>query len=197
MTEALDREGRRQAILDAALELFAERGFHGTAVPAIAERAGVGAGTVYRNFESKEQLVNELYRTWKRRFAEHLLAAWPHRAAPREQVAHVWRSSLEFAGAHPWAVSFTELHHHADYLDDASRALHAELHQRFIALIEGLQASLALRQDVDAEVIIAVFEGVFMRLRRADYQSDAQGVGGLDASLLEQAERCVWEAIRA
>ena len=40
------------AILEAALALFAERGYDGTPVPLIAEKAGVGAGTIYRYFES-------------------------------------------------------------------------------------------------------------------------------------------------
>src|SRR5438067_8425981 len=42
---------KREAIMSAALELFVERGFYGTAVPEIAERAEVGAGTIYRYFE--------------------------------------------------------------------------------------------------------------------------------------------------
>ena len=49
---------KREAILAAALEAFVEKGFHGTAVPEIAARAGVGAGTIYRYFESKEAVVN-------------------------------------------------------------------------------------------------------------------------------------------
>lgn len=189
----MPREARRQAILDAALELFAARGFHGTAVPTIAEQAGVGAGTVYRNFESKEHLVNELYRIWKVRLVEFLLAEWPQQASPREQIAHVWRRALEFAVEHPTAVSFTELHHHADYLDDESRALQEALHQRFVELIERQQAARALRDDVNPDVIIAVFEGVFMRLRHEVERSGE----GLDERILAQAERCIWEAIRA
>jgi AcrR family transcriptional regulator len=43
---------KREAIMAAALDLFVERGFYGTAVPEIAEKAGVGAGTIYRYFES-------------------------------------------------------------------------------------------------------------------------------------------------
>ncbi|MEQ9367019.1 MAG: helix-turn-helix domain-containing protein, partial [Leptospirales bacterium] len=56
---------KAQAILDASLELFAEKGYDGTAVPLIAEKAGVGAGTIYRYFESKEVLVNILYNKWR------------------------------------------------------------------------------------------------------------------------------------
>ena len=48
--------GKRQAILDQAIRTFAELGFRGTDVQVIADRAGVGKGTVYRYFRSKEDL---------------------------------------------------------------------------------------------------------------------------------------------
>jgi AcrR family transcriptional regulator len=50
----------RAAILDAAAEVFAERGFMGASVEAITEAAGYSRGAFYSNFESKEQLFAEL-----------------------------------------------------------------------------------------------------------------------------------------
>lgn len=188
-----DPEGRREAILRAALELFAERGFYGTAVPAIADRAGVGAGTVYRNFASKEELVNVLYRRWKQALVEHMLAGFPAQAVPRVRMAHFWRAYVSFAQTHPEALRFTELHHHGDYLDGESIALRDANHRRFVELVEAMQAEQALRDDVAADVLIAVVEGVFTRLRL----ELVAGVIDGDSSCLEQAERCVWEAIRA
>src|SRR5512144_3268813 len=67
----------REALLDAALEVMSERGFHGTSVPELAERAGVGAATMYRHFESKEALVNALYLRAKRQVASMLWDAFP------------------------------------------------------------------------------------------------------------------------
>ena len=58
-------EDKRQAILDSALSLFADQGFHGTSVPQIAQKAGVAAGTIYRYFDGKEAMVNVLYRHWR------------------------------------------------------------------------------------------------------------------------------------
>src|SRR6185503_418939 len=75
---------KREAIMTAALELFVERGFFGTAVPEIADKAGVGAGTIYRYFESKEALVNELYRQEKRLFAERVMHDFPTTTIARE-----------------------------------------------------------------------------------------------------------------
>ena len=53
---------KRNDIMQAALELIAERGFHGAPMAEIAEKAGVAAGTIYRYFENKEALITELHR---------------------------------------------------------------------------------------------------------------------------------------
>jgi AcrR family transcriptional regulator len=47
----------KETILDAALAVFRERGYEGTTIPAIAERAGIAQGTVYNYFPSKEKLM--------------------------------------------------------------------------------------------------------------------------------------------
>ncbi len=55
-----DAERNRRRILDAARELFAERGL-GVTLNDIAHHAGVGVGTVYRRFPDKAQLIDELF----------------------------------------------------------------------------------------------------------------------------------------
>ena len=52
---------KQDDILEAALELIAERGFHGAPISMIAKKAGVGEGTIYIYFENKDALINELY----------------------------------------------------------------------------------------------------------------------------------------
>jgi AcrR family transcriptional regulator len=56
----LVKPSARERIINAALDLFSQKGFHSTTVDEIAERAGVGKGTFYRNFANKEALFNEL-----------------------------------------------------------------------------------------------------------------------------------------
>src|SRR6058998_191476 len=55
-----DAERNRQRILDAARELFAERGL-GVTLNDVAHHAGVGVGTVYRRFPDKEVLIDTLF----------------------------------------------------------------------------------------------------------------------------------------
>jgi len=55
------RHEKEQLILDTALELFADRGFHETTISLIARKAGISKGLVYNYFESKESLLNEIF----------------------------------------------------------------------------------------------------------------------------------------
>lgn len=57
------KEARPQELLDAALELFAEKGFAATRSEEVAARAGVSKGTLYLYFPSKEELFKAVVRS--------------------------------------------------------------------------------------------------------------------------------------
>lgn len=56
------KQARPQELLDAALELFVEKGFAATRAEEVAVRAGVSKGTLYLYFPSKEELLKEVVR---------------------------------------------------------------------------------------------------------------------------------------
>src|SRR5258706_8131639 len=155
--------GKRQAILDAALDLFAARGFHGTAVPLVAERAGVGAGTVYRYFASKEALVNDLFQFWKHELGRALLYEFPLAAPMRTQFHEVWTRMHRFAAVHPKAVAFLELHHHRDYLDARSRAVEDAVLLPLFQFVMSAQERGDI-QPIAPEVLMAMVYGTFTAL---------------------------------
>jgi AcrR family transcriptional regulator len=62
-TRVARREKRRAAILDAALEEFAARGFAATRLDDVARRARIAKGTIYLYFRDKESLFQDLVRT--------------------------------------------------------------------------------------------------------------------------------------
>lgn len=192
---AIARKGaadKREAIMTAALELFVERGFYGTAVPEIADRAGVGAGTIYRYFESKEALVNEIYREQKLQFGRIATDDFPAGAPTREQFRVLWTRMARFAIDHPSSFVFLELHHHARYLDDASRAVEERMNELFGRVVIAAQARGELKQG-DPRVLMGLVMGAFIGVIR-DCVGLHRPLGEADWKL---AEQCMWEAIRA
>jgi AcrR family transcriptional regulator len=57
------REEKRGLILNTALELFAEQGFHATSINQIAKKAGISKGLAYNYFESKNAILDEILKT--------------------------------------------------------------------------------------------------------------------------------------
>jgi AcrR family transcriptional regulator len=183
---------KREAIMHAALELFVERGFFGTAVPEIADRAGVGAGTIYRYFESKEALVNALYRQEKQRFAERVLDEFPSTKIERELFRTKWMRKAKFAVENQAPFIFMELHHHASYLDAESHALEARMLELFTNVVTAAQARGELKAG-PPRLLMSIVMGAFVGVIRSCVEVDQP----LDQADWKLAEQCVWEAIRA
>lgn len=57
------RKQKKQLIMDTALELFAENGFHATSMSQIATKAGISKGLAYNYFESKNKILDEIITT--------------------------------------------------------------------------------------------------------------------------------------
>jgi AcrR family transcriptional regulator len=182
---------KRMAILDAALQLFAVRGFHGTAVPLIAEQAGVGAGTLYRYFASKEALVNVVYRHWKGRLTHEMLKDFPLDAPAREQFSVFFRRMVAFAAAHRDAFTFLELQHHAPYLDAESREQENAALLLMRSFIERAQDTHEV-SDVAPEIIISLVYGAVVGLVKAAQHAYFK----MEKRVIDDAEHLMWEAVR-
>ena len=88
-------EDKRAAILVAATRVFAERGL-GAATSAISKEAGVAEGTLFTYFETKDELVNVLYREIKVELADAMMANFPRKKSVRQRLQHVWDSYIRW-----------------------------------------------------------------------------------------------------
>ncbi len=185
-------ETKREVILKAALDLFVDFGFHGTPVPMIAERAGVGAGTIYRSFDSKEALVNALYQRWKQAVVDKMVKDFPFEAPARVQFRTIWERMAEFAVNRPRELSFLELHHHGSYLDKKSLEIEHEIVAFGMAMVERAQRTQTLRAG-NPMMLIELANGAFLGVFRAAIDGRLK----LRKEMFMEAEQCLWEAIRA
>ena len=94
-------EDKRQAILEAAIALFAERGLLSTPTSAISKAAAVAEGTLFTYFPTKDELMNELYRMLKRELSEQILGGLPWEADIRRKLHHLWDRYVTWGVANP------------------------------------------------------------------------------------------------
>lgn len=182
---------KRSSILDAALGLFAEHGFHATNVPLIAERSGVSVGTIYHYFASKEALANELYRQIRREMEKAVYLNLPAGVAPFEQFKALWQRFIAYALANPLAFRFLEMHYHEPYLDVASAHLDQQVINRTHEMMERGRLAAVLKPVKD-EVLLAFIDGAIKHLLQAAQAGRVQ----LTAEVIDQAAACCWQAIK-
>lgn len=188
---------KRRLILDAALRVFAERGYHGTAVPEVAHAAKVATGTLYHYFESKELLVNEVYRDAKTRLRATLLHELPKLDPYQMDQGRAWFAALwnrlgAFAQAEPDAFRFLEMQDHTPYLDNESKQL--ELSVLAPLWLEGKRLTDRAAGSSDAppvDVAIALLWGAFVGLIKAS----RLGYLTLDEHSLARAGAACWRMI--
>lgn len=104
----MSKPDKREEIVVAALELIAERGFHDAPMAMIAERAGVGAGTIYRYFENKEILIIELYGEIEDLMHRTLQDGYTTEAPFRARFLHLGTTLLRYFIDHPLHYRYLE-----------------------------------------------------------------------------------------
>ncbi|WP_159882296.1 TetR/AcrR family transcriptional regulator [Paenibacillus puerhi] len=185
-------KNKRNDILEAALHLFADRGYDGTTVPAIADAAQVGAGTIYRYFETKEELVNSLFQESVQQLSNALLTGAPaDPGAIRERYDHIFNQMCEFAAYRGRTLAFIDSHSGAPFLNTESR----ESFDRFLSLIrEVLEEGkrLGIICPLPSDVLIAIVYGAMVKL----FNVMGRGVVEQTPELFAQVQECCWNAIR-
>lgn len=92
---------KRLLILRATLQLLAARGFHGFSMKQLADQAGVAAGTLYRYFRDRDDLIRQLHQEIIRAFAHHTLANLDPNQPPRQRHAIICGNLWRFCCAYP------------------------------------------------------------------------------------------------
>jgi len=110
------QERRSAEILDAATVVFSENGFAAADVQEIANKTGVGKGTVYRYFPSKEELFLAAVDHGMRRLKSAVDAAIAGVEPPLERIAEGVRAYLAFFDEHPEIVELL-IHERAHFRD--------------------------------------------------------------------------------
>lgn len=183
---------KKDKIIEAALILFADRGFHGTNVPAIAKLANVGTGTIYRYFKSKEELVNAVYQKSANQLYESISLQFPTDESIFKQYLFIMERFIQFAKENKKAFIFIETHNHADYLDQISIIQMQKLEKFLCVFLEkGVNAG-QLRSDIACEALIAIVYGAYVAIFKRIEAGVIRDSKELEQGFIQSG----WDAIR-
>ncbi len=186
-----DPAGTRERLVRAALELFTTQGYHTSTTPQIAKRAAVAEGTIYRHFDSKEHLLNEIYRAAVRLLMSAVRDAPVSLSCPErlDRIATAWR---DLASSDPALIKLVFLTRLGDLLDSKSHDGFAELREEISKVIATGKSAGDVRSgsaEVWTDVWLALIKLALERIANDDWT--AQHIGP------QQVFDAAWDAIKA
>jgi AcrR family transcriptional regulator len=185
-----DGEATRQRLLRAALELYTTVGFRATTTPAIAARAGVAEGTIYRHFSGKEHLLNEVFRG-AQRWGATIVRETEGEGAPN-RLNQIARTLFDTAARDAALTRMLLRRRDEQHLDEKSREAEREFRDALQHVVAGGRSDGAVRTgptELWTDVWLALVAFIAERVGARDWAPDAPPVGmALDAA---------WDAIAA
>ena len=188
VARAASQEERRRQIIDAAVHTFAQKGYHACRVSDIAEQAGVAYGLVYHYFESKEALLEAIFRDTWGMMLEAIRAVEETEESPREQlrktaaiVLRTWRDNPDLV-----RVLVREVTRRGEQMqrEGGEIALAFEALQR---IVERGQREKVFRADVSPRLAAWIVYGALEEILTGGVMGTLVG----DEADVAQAERAV------
>jgi AcrR family transcriptional regulator len=157
-------EDKRAELFRRAKELFSQKGFKDTNVADITKAAGVGVGTFYNYYPSKEKLFMEIYMDENSRLSKELLESIDMNQEPIALIKQLLILNMEKMLANPilrqWYnrdvfAKIEKLYREENGLDSADF-----MYQTFYVLVQKWQDEGKMRSDIDSEMIMAIFGAI-------------------------------------
>jgi AcrR family transcriptional regulator len=112
---------KRKAIMDASLKLFCTKCFQDTTTSSISNEAKVATGTLFLYFESKEELVNELYLQCKNELAHYVEEDVWDNPSFKTRLKHIWERGTEWCMQNPEKMQFMTQFSSSPYITKLTR----------------------------------------------------------------------------
>lgn len=183
---------KRAAIMKATSELVAEHGFHGTSMAMIAERAGVAAGSIYRYFESKDELMSQTYLDLELRLFKAAMAGCPAIRLNEKKFLQLAGNLLRYCITSPIEMKFLEQFRISPFGIALRREKMLSRKKEDVAHLFYEAVERQLVKDLPPTVLFDLAFGPLFTLVGYHHL----GLIGLDGEMIgEVVERC-WKAIR-
>ena len=185
---------RRGDVMQAALELIAEKGFHDAPMAEIAEKADVAAGTIYRYFESKDVLITELHRELEEKVIAVLQEGFPTGKSVRERYLHLLRGLIRYFIANPLHFRYMEQYFNSPYGISMrrQRLLGKPGNQDILMDLFREGISRQILKDLPVIVLFALAFGPLISL----ISDHVFNFIVLDETLIQKTTEACWDAIK-
>lgn len=159
------RSNKKNEIIAATLELIAERGVHNTPMSLISKRSGIAAGTIYHHFDSKENLINEIYIDIKRAVLTNVMKNDDPARSYKNRFFNIWSAYYYYLVDNPHSLSFLEQCSSIPLITEETRNLADQIASPLLNFFSlGLDEGILKVNDI--ELVLSLIHGSIISIAK-------------------------------
>lgn len=183
---------KKKIIGDTAIQLFVELGFHGTATSKIAEQSGVANGTLFNYFNTKDELIVELYKSILEERNDFLIKKMASHSISKTSFQSLFTASIVWSLDNPIRYQYLQQFNHSPYVRVVSSGiLSFEEQPLFILIQNGINVVLLkpLAASFIFSLVTAQINGLYFYIVSNDFSKAEQ------LALIQECFEMVWKMV--
>jgi AcrR family transcriptional regulator len=183
------KSSKREAILNAMLEVVVEHGFHEAPMSLVAKRSGASAGVIYHHFASKEEIIQALYERVRALKHASLLEGYSPEMEGKEAFIQVAMNAYRFYREHMREMRFLEQYETAGFVCAPEKQPRRNKAMTEFERLFSSRSKGGVLNDWPPEVIYELTVGFVARLAKHPRK--------LNPRVLREVAEKVWEVVKA
>lgn len=183
---------KQKQLIEASIDLFAKEGFWNTPTSRIAKHAGVATGTLFNYFESKDVLIDAVYKQLKQEWMGHMMSGYPQDAALKERAEHIWFRFIDWGIRFPVRYSLMSQLKLSNLVSkEMQQSQEAEMAFAFTMIEQGVAEGLL--EDIPPAYLGQIF---YAQLEAAVYYATEHGLSDMSLTRhIAQGFEIFWKGV--
>lgn len=186
-----DIRNKKNAALQATLDLISENGFHGTPMSKIAEKANIGVGTIYRYFDNKDDLINALYIDIKNRSSKVIFKNYSKDLPVSDNFIRIVQNIVIYYISNPTELSFIEQFENSPLITEETHKNVELLAEPLLELFQYANEQNIIKK-IPFETLISLFNGAIISLTKLYLSKKVKP----DENSLANEINAIWDMIK-
>lgn len=181
-----------KAVLETTLELISEKELQATSMSLISKVSGISTGSIYHYFDSKEAIINELFKGIVRFHSQQILKGFNSNEIIKVRFQRIWENFIQFGMNYSKAFQFIEQYSFSPYItDEVKKEIYDEVWCGEVSKLYAEAIEQKLFIELEPRLMVQMHYGSIVYLLKSYFQGNTD----LTDDIIQTAIYACWNAV--
>jgi len=181
----------QKAVLETTIELISEKELQATSMSLISKVSGISTGSIYHYFNSKEDIINELFKGIVKFHSDEILKGFDSSEILKVRFHQIWKNFIQFGMNYSKAFQFIEQYSFSPYItDEVKKKVNDDVWCNEVAKLYAEAIEQKLFIELEPKLMVQMHYGSMVYLLKSYFQ----GITDITDDIIQTAIYACWNA---